>query len=252
MSDLTTAQLVSLLRQDLEHVGKDSDGQHGPVRGVDDVFDAIGPLCKKHGVTIRSECTGYEVVGGKQWMVAMSYWWVGPDGSQLQFADGMPAVMMNLAAAQSVAYRQALLQALCIPTGENEENDHPQSPPVVERQAVVKSAEARAEQIAAKAKANPKTAMKAVQRNIAEAVVKSAEARAEQIAAKAKANPKTAMKAVQRNIAEAAGIDLDVLTDDGKATLNQIWNQSGCANGGWKDAAKVTHAINMAREGEPF
>ena len=218
MSDQTTAQLVSLLRQDLEHVGKDSDGQHGPVRGVDDVFDAIGPLCKKHGVTIRSECTGYEVVGGKQWMVAMSYWWVGPDGSQLQFADGMPAVMLNLAAAQSVAYRQALLQALCIPTGENEENDHPQSPPEVERQAVVKSAEARAEQIAAKAKANPKTTM----------------------------------KAVQRSIAEAAAIDIDNLDDDTKATLNQIWNQSGCANGGWKDADKVTHALALAREGEPF
>ena len=85
-----------------------------------------------------------------------------------------------------------------------------------------------------------------------QAVVKSAEARAEQIAAKAKANPKTTLKAVQRNIADAAGIDIDALTDDTKATLNRIWNQSGCANGGWKDAAKVRYAMEMAKEGEPF
>ena len=124
----TVHELVAALRRDLKAVGKDSESQYGAVRGIDDVFDGVGPVACTHGLVVRAEWQPPEVMG-KQWLVIGSFWWQGPAGDEKQIADRVPAVMMNVAAAQSVSYRVALLQHLCIPIGSEEEAHHPPAPP---------------------------------------------------------------------------------------------------------------------------
>ena len=189
---------------------------------TNDIATALRPKMAELGLWL-STCTSVVSAGNGYLVTAEAMWIDLTDGSKMpagiHVADSSHQI--GPAAGATVAVREILVKGFQL--GDSRDFDHdparyddPQ--PVVERQAVVKSAEARAEQIAAKAKANPKTTM----------------------------------KAVQRGIAAAAAIDIDNLDDDTKATLNQIWNQSGCANGGWKDADKVTYALALAREGEPF
>ena len=61
------------------------------------------------------------------------------------------------------------------------------------------------------------------------------------------------MKAVQRNLAEALGVaDLGQPSDAERGLLNSIWQSAGLASGGWKDADKVSAAMELAQTGEPF
>ena len=101
----------------------------GVLDGVDAVVNAVGPALREHGVIVLPEVLDdmfreYQSKSGGQMQecrVWMRYTFVGPDGSTLSCsAIGQSSDSSDKAAskAQSVAYRVALLQALCIPTDE--------------------------------------------------------------------------------------------------------------------------------------
>ena len=133
----TVADLVSELRTRLKPIAKSHLADTGKFtytyRGVDDILDAVGNLTSELGIYISAqevECQqllrindrGTEVPG--DWLVRLTYEWYGPAGDHIPMAT-ITGVMGNLVAAQNVAYRQALVQSLNIPTQQDEERHHP-------------------------------------------------------------------------------------------------------------------------------
>ncbi len=129
----TIHEALSAVMGDVQAVGKDQRVTSGPAkyafRGVDAVVNAVGPALREHGVIVLPEVLDdmfreYQSKSGGQMQecrVRMRYTFVGPDGSTLSCsAIGQSSDSSDKAAskAQSVAYRVALLQALCIPTDE--------------------------------------------------------------------------------------------------------------------------------------
>jgi hypothetical protein len=118
---------------EVQAVGKkDRNSQQGyDFRGVDAVVNAVGPVLRKHGVIVlpmHSEARYRDVQTStgkpsRECTVTVTYRFYGPagdyidcqvPGESMDFGDkGAPKAM-------SVAYRIALLQALCIPTHEPE------------------------------------------------------------------------------------------------------------------------------------
>jgi hypothetical protein len=134
MADAQTIhEALSAVMGDVQAVGKGQRVTSGPAqyafRGVDAVVNAVGPALREHGVIVLPEVLEdtfreYQSKSGGQMQecrVRMRYTFVGPDGSTLACsAIGQSSDSSDKAAskAQSVAYRVALLQALCIPTDE--------------------------------------------------------------------------------------------------------------------------------------
>lgn len=130
----TVAEALADVMGDVQSISKDQRVTEGPARfnfrGVDDVMMAVGPALRRHGVifapsrVVSVEHERYSTAKGSQMdgvTVVVEYTITGPAG------DTMPAAAAGQAAdsgdkavpkAMSVAYRTALLQALCIPTGE--------------------------------------------------------------------------------------------------------------------------------------
>lgn len=129
----TVVEALLAVMEDVQAVGKrDRNSQQGyNFRGIDAVVNAVGPAFRKHGVIAvpaKSEARYRDVQTStgkpsRECTVTVTYRFYGPagdfietevPGESMDFGDkGAPKAM-------SVAYRIALLQALCIPTDEPE------------------------------------------------------------------------------------------------------------------------------------
>ena len=127
----TVVEALSAVMDDVQAVRKaDRNAQQGYVfRGIDAVVNAVGPAFRKHGVLAvpaKTEARYRDVLTNtgkpsRECTVTVTYRFYGPagdfiecevPGESMDFGDkGAPKAM-------SVAYRIALLQALCIPTDE--------------------------------------------------------------------------------------------------------------------------------------
>jgi hypothetical protein len=129
----TVVEALSAVMAEVQAVGKkDRNSQQGyDFRGIDAVVNAVGPVFRKHGVIAlphKSEARYRDVQTStgkpsRECTVTVTYRFYGPagdfidcevPGESMDFGDkGAPKAM-------SVAYRIALLQALCIPTHDPE------------------------------------------------------------------------------------------------------------------------------------
>lgn len=130
---MTTIQaaLVAVMN-DVNAVGKLEKNTHQGFnfRGIDAVVNAVGPALRKHSVVVMPEVLDYtygEIEIGKDRKatghakVKVAYTFYGPDGDSLTttvVAESMDSGDKATAKAMSVAFRTALLQALCLPTTE--------------------------------------------------------------------------------------------------------------------------------------
>lgn len=117
---------------EVQAVSKDSRNTHQnfSFRGIDAVVNAVGPALRKYGVIVLPEVLEHQhdviEVGNNRsrmrWvLVTVAYTFVGPDGDSLRsvsVGEAMDSGDKATPKAMSVAFRTALLQALCIPTDE--------------------------------------------------------------------------------------------------------------------------------------
>ena len=129
---LTVHEALNRVMSDVQAVGKGkrNEQQGYMFRGVDAVVNAVGPALRTHGVTVLPtlQKIAYAVVevGQKRTLqrectVEVKYTFRGPAGDELECVvpgEAMDSGDKATAKAMSVAYRVALLQALCIPTDE--------------------------------------------------------------------------------------------------------------------------------------
>ncbi|WP_408895903.1 ERF family protein [Nocardioides sp. R1-1] len=140
MSDqLTVQQAWANVMADVQALGKNQRVDSGPARfnfrGVDDVMNAVGPVLRKHGVSVVPTAVTHspETVTTRSGAVMrnvtvfVTYSINGPAG------DSMPGAAAGEAAdsgdkatpkAMSVAFRTFLLEALCLPTDEPDPDTH--------------------------------------------------------------------------------------------------------------------------------
>lgn len=127
-------EAVCAVMEAVQAIGKNQRVTQGPAqfnfRGVDDVVQAVGPALRKHGVVFAPvrvasvEHERYQTSNNKPMdgvTVVVEYEFTGPAGDKLPVAAAGQAADSGdkaIPKAMSVAYRTALLEALCIPTGE--------------------------------------------------------------------------------------------------------------------------------------
>jgi hypothetical protein len=114
--------------QTVRKTGRNED-QNYSFRGVDAVVNAVGPVLRKHKVLLLPELldASYRDVQtsrgkpAREVTVRVKYTFIGPAGDKIEVTvpgESMDNGDKGTAKAMSVAYRIALLQALCIPTDE--------------------------------------------------------------------------------------------------------------------------------------
>jgi len=124
---------MAAVMEEVRGVGKDgfhdAPGAKFKFRGIDAIVNAVGPALRKHRVVVVPQLVSIEhrdvlTSSGKnarETCVVVKYLWIGPDGSQLETVvpgEAMDNGDKGTAKAMSVAFRIALLQALCLPTDE--------------------------------------------------------------------------------------------------------------------------------------
>lgn len=128
----TVIEALSLVMDDVRAVGKHdrNTAQNFSFRGVDAVVNAVGPALRKHGVVVVPvvqdvQYSTIEVGDRRRPMghviVRVQYTFYGPMGDPLHtevVGEAMDAGDKAVPKAMSVAFRTALLQALCLPTDE--------------------------------------------------------------------------------------------------------------------------------------
>lgn len=127
----TIHEALSAVMGDVQAVGKTgrNQQQNYNFRGVDAVVNAVGPALRDHGVIVMPEQQSieyrpYATKSGTQMMgctVHVRYTFHGPAGDSLSCSvtgESSDSGDKATPKAFSVAYRTALLQALCIPTDE--------------------------------------------------------------------------------------------------------------------------------------
>ena len=131
-------QLISAVAGELAHAGigknqRNSQGVGYNFRGIDDVYNAIGPLLAKHGLsilprTLSRDCVERVSGQGKALFyvtVDMEFDFVSAhDGSKhtvKMYGEAMDSGDKATNKAMSAAYKYAMFQAFCIPTeGDND------------------------------------------------------------------------------------------------------------------------------------
>jgi hypothetical protein len=129
----TVIEALLAVMEDVQAVGKgDRNNQQGyNFRGIDAVINAVGPAFRKHGVIAvpaKSEARYRDVQTStgkpsRECTVTVMYRFYGPAGDFIEVevpGESMDFGDKGAPKAMSVAYRIALLQALCIPTDEPE------------------------------------------------------------------------------------------------------------------------------------
>lgn len=130
---MTVQQAFAAVMEDVRAIEKsDRNSQQGfTFRGIDAVMQAVGPALRKHGVLViptaedlHSET--YTTAKGtmmRNVTVTMSYTVFGPDGDHFTgrtYGEAADSGDKAVTKAQSVAYRTFLLQALTVPTGDQD------------------------------------------------------------------------------------------------------------------------------------
>ncbi len=130
---------LAAVMEDVRGVGKDgfhdAPGAKFKFRGIDAVVNAVGPALRKHHVVVTPQLVSIDrrdvqTSGGKasrETTVVVKYVWTGPDGSTLDTVvpgEAMDNGDKGTAKAMSVAFRIALLQALCLPTDDADPDTH--------------------------------------------------------------------------------------------------------------------------------
>lgn len=127
----TVVEAWSAVMEDVQAIKKgDRNKQQGfNFRGIDAVMNAVGPVLRKHGVTVVPTAedirtSSYETKGGTTMysaVVKVRFTVHGPDGDTIEgatYGEASDAGDKAVSKAHSVAYRTFLLQALTIPTDE--------------------------------------------------------------------------------------------------------------------------------------
>lgn len=128
----TVVQAMSAAMVEVGAVGKDgiNQQQNFKFRGIDATVNAVSPALRKHGVIVvpeLREISRSTVEVGKQRTlmghvaVTVAYTFHGPAGDSITAVvpgESMDSGDKATAKAMSVAFRIALLQALCLPTDE--------------------------------------------------------------------------------------------------------------------------------------
>ena len=130
---METKTIVQSLNEIMKAVGAISKSDRNAAqgfnfRGIDSVVNAVSPQLQKHGVVVVPSVQDYEYqsveIGKNRTVmghvkVKVTYTFVGPQGDALTatvVAEAMDAGDKATTKAMSVAFRTALLQALCLPT----------------------------------------------------------------------------------------------------------------------------------------
>jgi len=133
-------QLISLVAGELANTGisknqRNSQGIGYNFRGIDDVYNAIGPLLAKHGLsilprTLSRDCVERVSGQGKALFyvtVDMEFDFVSAhDGSKhtvKMYGEAMDSGDKATNKAMSAAYKYAMFQAFCIPTEGDNDSD---------------------------------------------------------------------------------------------------------------------------------
>jgi hypothetical protein len=137
MTDLTVVQALANVMEEVRSVRKgDRNSQQGySFRGIDAVVNAVGPILRSHKVIVVPllESVNYRDVqtsGGKpsrECTVSVRYRFYGPSGDYIDAVtpgESMDFGDKGAPKAMSVAFRIALLQALCLPTDEPDPDSH--------------------------------------------------------------------------------------------------------------------------------
>lgn len=124
-------QALAAVMGDVQAVKKGDYNQHQKFnfRGIDAVVNAVGPALRKHGVIVvpSVQSVSYDDVttstgkASTACRVIVSYTFSGPAGDMIEatvVGEAWDSGDKAAPKAMSVAYRIALLQALCIPTDE--------------------------------------------------------------------------------------------------------------------------------------
>lgn len=128
----TVVELLTKVMGDVGAVrkGDRNETQGFNFRGVDAVVNAVSPALRKHGVVVTPDVRSIEratvEVGRNRTpmghvTVVVAYTFTAPDGSSIVTSaagEAMDSGDKATPKAMSVAYRTALLQALCLPTDE--------------------------------------------------------------------------------------------------------------------------------------
>lgn len=134
---MSVVECLSTAMEEIRAVGKDSKNasQGFNFRGIDAVVNAASPAFRKVGVVVTPELRSvdYETVevGNKRSLmqsckVVVAYTFHGPAGDTITAVapgEAMDSGDKATAKAMSVAFRIALLQALCIPTTEKDSDE---------------------------------------------------------------------------------------------------------------------------------
>lgn len=131
MAELTIYQALNAVMSAVQAVGKDGRNtqQNFNFRGIDSVVNAVGPALRDNGVIVTPRVLSrhyesYESRNGAQMrnaVLEVEFTFHGPDGSTIvcsALGEASDAGDKATPKAHSVAFRTALLQALCIPTDE--------------------------------------------------------------------------------------------------------------------------------------
>lgn len=137
---------------DVQGLGKNQrtdSGNRFNFRGVDDVMNAVGPVLRKHGVSVVPTAVthhpeSYATKTGtamRNVTVLVSYAIHGPAGDTMAGAaagEAADAGDKSTPKAMSVAFRTFLLQSLCLPTDEPDPDreQHERAPEPTERELV--------------------------------------------------------------------------------------------------------------------
>jgi len=129
----TIFEALGAVMEGVQSVGKkDRNNQQGyDFRGIDAVVNAVGPHLRKHGVIVvpaKSEARYRDVQTStgkpsRECTVTVTYRFFGPAGDHIDCevpGESMDFGDKGAPKAMSVAFRVALLQALCIPTHDPE------------------------------------------------------------------------------------------------------------------------------------
>lgn len=130
---MTAVEAVNAVMLAVMGIGKNqrnnTPGQSYQFRGIDAIINAVGPALRAHGVVVSPRvvsCKQEEVIVGAKrtamrlTTVEMEYTWrAGGDSFVTStIGEAFDSGDKGAAKAQSVAYRVALIQTLCIPTDE--------------------------------------------------------------------------------------------------------------------------------------
>lgn len=134
---LTVVQSIAEVMREVSHVAKEDRNSHQGFlfRGVDATVNAVGPALRTHGVVVVPNVrkVDWELVRtandkpATACRVVVEYRFIGPMGDDIVASvvgEAWDSGDKSAPKAMSVAFRTALLQALCLPTHDRTDPDH--------------------------------------------------------------------------------------------------------------------------------